>query len=172
MYPSRFELGKLCKQLESYGQGLLPFTLHDNSIKFDVKHAIKVLLEKHGLWERMLNNQLVTVSATVDGGDLVWGLTQVSAGVKIVDHKAKDPVTGRLLFSAGGHEKVQSRDNCYPLYIFIAKDNKELYQDHLSRFFWEVDELEEEYKDGLWFCQGADMCSLQKMLGTGGAMKC
>jgi hypothetical protein len=135
LYPSRFELGKLCKQLESYGQGLLPFTLHDNSIKFDVKHAIKVLLEKHGLWERMLNNQLVTVSATVDGGDLVWGLTQVSAGVKIVDHKAKDPVTGRLLFSAGGHEKVQSRDNCYPLYIFIAKDNKELYQDHLSRFF-------------------------------------
>jgi len=144
--------------------------LNDNSVKFDVKHAIKFLLEKHGLWERTLNNQLVTMSATIDGGDLAWGLTQVSAGVKIVDHKAKDPITGRLLFGASGHKKVQSRDNCYPLYIFIAKDNKELYQTHLSQFFREVNELEEEYKDGLRFCQGADMCSLQKTLGL--AMKC
>jgi hypothetical protein len=95
--------------------------LNNNSIKFDVKRAIKFLLEKHRIWERMLNNLLVTMSATVDGGDLAWGLTQVSsAGVKIVDHKAKDPITGRLLFGASGHKKVQSRENCYPLHIFIV----------------------------------------------------
>jgi hypothetical protein len=56
LYPSRFKIGRLCKQLESYGQDLLPFMLNDNSIKFDIKHDIKVLLEKTGLWERTLNN--------------------------------------------------------------------------------------------------------------------
>ncbi len=70
LYPSRFKLCKLCKQLESYGQDLLSFMLNDNYIKFDVKHAIKFLLEKHGLLERTLISQLVTMSATVNGGDL------------------------------------------------------------------------------------------------------
>ncbi len=78
------------------------------------------------------------MSATVDGGDLAWGLTQVSAGVKIVDHKAKDPITGGLPFGASGHEKVQFRNNCYPLYIFIAKDNKELYHLVKTVYGWSI----------------------------------
>ncbi len=57
----------------------------------------------------MLNNQLVTMSATGYDVGLAWGLTQVSAGVKIDDHKAKAHITGCLLFGASGHKKVQSR---------------------------------------------------------------
>jgi hypothetical protein len=111
------------------------------------------------------------VAATVNGGDLAWGLTQVSAGVKVIDLKARDPITGQLLFGESGCNKVQSKYNCYPLHIIIAKDNKELYQTHLSQFFRDVNDLEEEYSDRLRVAQGADMCSLQKMLGAGGAMK-
>ncbi len=51
------------------------------SIKFDVHTAIKFLMEKHGLWQRVLDGQQVQMAATVDGGELAWKLTQVSAGI-------------------------------------------------------------------------------------------
>jgi hypothetical protein len=34
--PSRYKLGKICRQLENYGKDLLPFTLTEKSSKFDV----------------------------------------------------------------------------------------------------------------------------------------
>jgi len=71
----------------------------------------------------------------VDGADLAWGLTQVSAGIKVVDQNARNPLTGELLFGESGYDQIQSRNHCFPLHIFIAKDNKELYQTHLSSFF-------------------------------------
>lgn len=58
----------------------------------------------------------------------------MSAGVKIVDPNAKDPVSNELLFGESGHDRVQSKFHCYPLHIIIAKDNKQLYQSHLSDF--------------------------------------
>ena len=158
--------------MENYGKDFLPYELTDYSVKFCVKTAVKFLMEKYGLWERTMNKEIITMAATVDGGDLAWGLTQVSAGVKLVDHKTRDPISGCLLFGESGHKKVQAKHNCFPLYIFITKDNKELYQTHLSQFFREINEFEEEYSDGLRIAQPADMCSLQKTLGAGGAMKC
>ncbi len=74
------------------------------------------------------------MSATVNGGDLAWKLTQVSTGITMVDPKTKDPLSGELLFGESGHSNVQSRNICYPLHIIIAKDNKELYQRHLNSF--------------------------------------
>jgi hypothetical protein len=83
----------------------------------------------------MRGNERVIMAATADGGELSWNLTQMSAGVKIVDCRAKDPVSGELLFGETGYEKVQSKFHCYPLHIILAKDNKALYQTHLSTFF-------------------------------------
>jgi hypothetical protein len=40
------------------------------------------------------------------------------------------------------------------------------------QFFREINELEEDYSDGLRIAQPADMCSLQKTLGADDAMKC
>jgi len=129
------------------------------------------LLKKHGLWDYAVGGERTTVAATCDGGEITWSLSHVSAGIKIVDSRAKDPPNGEPLFGLSGHDKVQSKFHCYPLYIILAKDNKELYQIHLSQFFNEVNQLEEDYPEGIVVVQGADMCSLQKTLGTGGAMK-
>jgi hypothetical protein len=105
-----------------------PYELTDYSVKFCVKTTVKVLMEKYILWERTINKEIVTMAATVDGGDLTWGLAQVSAGVKLADHKSRDPISGWLLFGESGHEKVQAKHNCFSHYIFSSKDNKELYQ--------------------------------------------
>ncbi len=173
LLPSIFKLGKVCRQLKNYGTDILPFMLTGNSVKFDVTTAITFLLQKYGLGCGFENvrSKMVMLTATVDGSDLAWGLTQVSAGVKIVDSKTIDPLTGDKLFGESGHEKIQSRSQCYPLHIFIAKDNKELYQTHLSQFFREVNSFEDNYPNGILVAQGADMCSLQKTIGRGGAMK-
>jgi hypothetical protein len=40
---------KRCRQLENFGKKLLPFLLKDNSVKFDVKTAIRFLFENYGL---------------------------------------------------------------------------------------------------------------------------
>ena len=162
---------KLCQQLESYGKELLPFILTANSVKFDVSRAIQFLLEKHGLWGHVLNDEHVLLAATVDGGDLAWNITQVSAGIKMIDRRAINPVSGSLLFGNSGHNKIQSRFNCYPLHVVIAKDNKELYKTHLANFFRDVNMVEQAHPNGLSVAQGADMCSLHKTLGVGGGMK-
>jgi hypothetical protein len=42
----------------------------------------------------------------VDGGELAWKLTQISAGIKICNEKALDPQTGRLLFGESWYDGV------------------------------------------------------------------
>lgn len=53
-------------------------------MKFDIPTATKLGLEKYKLWNYIKNNQKVLLAATVDGGQLAWKLTQISAGTKIV----------------------------------------------------------------------------------------
>jgi hypothetical protein len=169
---SRHKLTKLCQQLEAYAkaENILPYVITSNSIKFDVHTAIKFLMEKHGLWQRVLDGQQVQMAATVDGGELAWKLTQVSAGIKLIDPHTINPLTGELLFGDSGHFKVQSRNVCYPLHVHIAKDNKQFYSDHMKPFFDDINRLEDDHPT-LTFAHGADMASLQKTVVRGGAMK-
>jgi hypothetical protein len=128
-------------------------------------------MEKHGLWEYVIDSDTVTMAATVDGGALAWKLTHVSAGIKFCDERTINPLTGRLLFGPTGFDKLQSRNVCYPMYVIIAKDNKELYSNELTSFFGDINDFEDAHGDGLKFCQPQDMYSHQKCLDRGGAMK-
>ncbi len=123
------------------------------------------------MWEHVEQREVVTAAATVDGGELAWQLTQVSAGLKICDSRAINPLTGQRLFGESGYDRVQSRYVCFPLHVHIAKDNKEFYAMHLQQFFNELNEMEDRYGGGLQFTHGAEMCSLIKMVKRGGAMK-
>ncbi len=69
---------------------------------------MKWLLEQYGLWHYVANGEQVTVAATCDGGELAWKLIQVSVGIKLVDPRAVDPLTGSLLFTKSDCHKVQS----------------------------------------------------------------
>lgn len=171
LFKSRQELSRLSKLLESHGGEILPYDLSSNSVKFDLRRAVPWLLDKFGLWSYVQRGELVTTAATVDGGELAWQLTQVSAGIKICDERAINPLTGQRLFGESGYDKVQSRYVCFPLYVHIAKDNSEFYSNHLASFFNELNDIEDEYPLGVQFTQGADMCSLHKTVKRGGAMK-
>ncbi len=73
----------------------------------------------------------ILVAAMCNGGDLAWKLTQVSTGIKLVDPRAVDPLTGSLLFGDSGYDKVQSHNVCFPLHVHIAKDNRSFYDNQL-----------------------------------------
>ncbi len=77
------------------------------------------------------------MTTAVDGGELAWKLTQISAGKKVCHEKAIDALTGRLLFgeSGLGYCNLQSRKLCFPLQVKIAKDNSEFYERCISTFF-------------------------------------
>jgi len=158
-------------ELEAHGKKILPFELTTNSVKFNIPVAVKWLMEKHGLWDYVLDGDTVTMAATVDGGALAWKLSHVSAGIKFCDERTINPLSGRLLFGSTGFDKVQSRNVCFPMYVIIAKDNKELYTTELTSFFGNLNDFEDDCGDGLKFVQPQDMYSHQKCLNQGGAMK-
>lgn len=167
LFKSRQQLSRMSRLLEDHGGRIIPYQVTENAVKFDVKTAVKWLLEKYGLWSYVERGDTVSTAATVDGGELAWQLTQVSAGIKICDARAKDPRTGQDLFGESGHKHVQSRNVCFPLHVHITKDSGAFYDQHLAEFFRDVNELENEYAEGLVFTHGADMSSLQKTLKRG-----
>lgn len=167
LFRSRQELSRLSRKLEQHAEQFLPYQLTSNSVSFEVRPAVKFILERFGLWRCVEEEDIVTVAATVDGGDLAWKLTQVSGGIKICDEKAVNPLTGEKLFGECGTKLVQSRYACFPLQVHIAKDNGTFYDEHLSAFFHDLQAFEDEHPNGLQFTHGADMSSLQKTLKRG-----
>jgi hypothetical protein len=57
------------------------------------------LLEKFGLWYYVEQENIVTMTTTIDGGELMRPLTQMSGCIKIYDPRAIDPRTGSCLLS-------------------------------------------------------------------------
>jgi hypothetical protein len=81
--------------LEAHGREILLYEVTSNSVKFDLRHAVPWLLKNFGFWEFVERGEFITLAAIVDRGELAWQLTQVSAGVKICDEWAVDPLTGQ-----------------------------------------------------------------------------
>lgn len=63
-------------------------------MKCETKLAIELIMKMHGLWQWMLDENMVTMAAIVDSSELAWKLTQVSASIKFVDPMALNPLTG------------------------------------------------------------------------------
>ncbi len=167
----RTKLSRIAKELETYGKELLPYELTKTCVKFDIEKATTFLLKKFGLWDFVMSDDKVLLAATVDGGQLAWKLTQISAGIKLVDPRSINPRTGELLFGETGVDNVQSSTHCFPLYVYIAKDNKDFYDTHLTSFFSKLNKFEDDHSSGLQLAYPADMCSQCKTVRQGGAMK-
>jgi len=167
----RSKLSRLASELENYGKDFLPYIITKTSVQFDIKKCTTYLLKKFKLWDYVMAKEDVLLAATVDGGQLAWKITQISAGLKIVDPRSINPRTGELLFGESGADNIQSSTHCFPLYVHIAKDNKDFYNTHLSGFFSSFNRMEDEHPGGLRLAYPADMCSQVKTVRSGGAMK-
>lgn len=72
------------------------------------------------------------MAATLDGAQLTNVLGHVTAGVKVIDPRATDPVTGTPLCVNG---KFQTRDLCFPCQMTWGQDCKALHNDCFGVFF-------------------------------------
>ncbi len=171
IFAHRTRLSQLSRELESHAGQMIPYEITKNSIIFDIEVATKFLMERYGLWKYVEQNETALIAATVDGGQLAWKLTQISAGIKFFDERAIDPRTGKPLFGECGTKRVQSSDHFFPLQVHLAKDNKDFYNTHLSSFFFKLNEMEDRHPSGLKIAFPADMCSQVKTVKQGGAMK-
>jgi hypothetical protein len=117
----------------------------------------------------------VQLACTLDGADISRFVSHVTAGIKILDPRAIDPMTN-LPIGLAGSKKVQSRDLCFPFKMILTRDTKSLYQEHFKDFFDFFSRLNREGLPQLGIypimvSSPQDMSSMWKALGRGGGCK-
>lgn len=117
----------------------------------------------------------VLLAITLDGADLSRNYTHVTCGIKIVDPRAIDPLSG-LPIGIQGSRAVQSRDLCHAFQIVLAKDSSDLYEKRFKTFFNFFKKVTGEGFHGYGadqFCISSpqDVSSFWKCLKRGGACK-
>ena len=122
----------------------------------------------------------VQFGISIDAAQLTKRLSHVTAGIKVIDKMAKDPETGlrmvKISMKDNGDFHVesgyQSRNNCIPFLIMIAKETNKTYDsEHIKDFVKFLEVIRKEgFKGSLPFniSAGQDMSSIQKTLGKGG----
>jgi hypothetical protein len=81
----------------------------------------------------------VEICITLDGAELCDGLSHLTAGIKISDHRAIDPRDGVPLSNLadglfGRIFKVQSRNYCFAMKTLLGKDCKAAYKEFTDFF--------------------------------------
>jgi hypothetical protein len=163
-------------KLDSHLQDIIPLHLEvgRDTGYFQYCSYLDYILNKFGLLEIIDNPSTtdpVKVGVTFDGGSVSRFLGHVTGGFKLVDSRAKHPVTKEFLFGDSGHEKLQSHVHCFPVKMAMAKDTKELYRNEFGDFFLFLKEYEREKGFKVKFLFPQDMSSIWKTTGRGGTAK-
>ena len=131
--PCSATLKRCAKSVEMMGQVLFPYTIGHLAngvefLQFDYDKTVSTLLERYGLNEKAN----VSIAQSIDGANLTKHLRHVTAGIKINDLRAKDPITGNFLLSNGNN--AQSRNICFPLKVLLCPENKKTYYEFTDMF--------------------------------------
>ena len=148
-----------------------------DGIQFNFKKLLWYILKLYKL-DKILNDPSegpILLAITLDGADLSRNYTHVTCGIKIVDPRAIDPLSG-LPIGIQGSRAVQSRDLCHAFQIVLAKDSSNLYEKRFKTFFNFFKKVTSEGFHGYGadqFCISSpqDVSSFWKCLKRGGACK-
>ena len=106
-----------------------------DGVSFEYEPLLHYLLELYCLKEIAVNQGGVNLSMTLDAADLSRNLTHITAGIKITDPRAIDPMTGLPFGMTKREATVQSRDVCIPFKIVLHPDKSGAYDDFFGDFF-------------------------------------
>jgi len=102
MLPSRLSVQKVARKMYDVGQEIIPIIPVDCPLgemyKFDYKRKLRLILKSFGLHDAAQTSN-VEISITLDGTELCDFHRHVTAGVKVTDRRAVDPLTKRPLCS-------------------------------------------------------------------------
>jgi hypothetical protein len=181
---SKYHVMKAMSAVSTAAQAVIPYSaleqaqLEDgiDGVQFDYGKLLAYLLRLYKLDDvaRDPNQPPVQFSITLDGADLSRNITHVTAGIKINDPRAIDPVSG-IPIGMEDSAKVQSRELCFPAKILISKDTKTLYDKYFADFFAFFREANEsgfgEFARPFSISSPQDLSSHWKCTKKGGACK-
>ena len=157
------EMSKMCPYIIINENGI-------DGIQFDYDKMLDFIVNMFKLDRIKSTTGGVRIAITLDGADLSRTVQHVTCGIKIVDSRAVNPITGIPI----GLEGVQSRENCFACKILLTKDSKMLYCTHFSDFFAWTKQLSTKGVGGYQpfiVASPQDVSSFWKCIGRGGACK-
>ena len=111
-------------------------------VSFGFEAIIRGILDAFKLTKIAQTKGDVQLCFTIDAAELHNSATHVTAGVKVVDYRAYDPLTGKPLSSTVLNDALrvrlfdcQSRNYCYVLKMLFGKDSKQVYKDVFQDVF-------------------------------------
>jgi hypothetical protein len=129
--PSTAEIKRAAKELENKAQQLVPFkevqTQWGKSIQFCEARVVRLACDMYGITEKA-KRQAISISESIDASQITKNLHVITAGFKMQDIDAINPITGKALCVDGIYNNVQSRDHVFPVQLLIAKETKESYE--------------------------------------------
>jgi len=135
--PSPACLKRAAKVVERKADEVCPMeefeTQWGKGIKLCEARTVKLVLDSFGLAEKA-KSEKVSLSESIDASKITKNLSCITAGFKVTDIAAVDPVTKKALFVDGLFSNMQSRNNVFPLQMILAKETKESY-DAFKSFF-------------------------------------
>ena len=106
-------------------------------IKFDLKQALRCVLEGSGLDKVTDPNNPVCLSQVMDGSYFTSSIGFVMYGIKMNDPRALDPWTKLPIIDPSSLKSIlQSRNNQVPLKIIIGKEKDAIYEEFQHLFFY------------------------------------
>ena len=140
--PSRSQIQRASYALHDLGQMYIPFEKKDCAIgemfAYDYERFLRFILKAFKLHD-IATTESIEICMTLDGAELCDGISHLTAGIKISDHRAIDPRDGSPLSTMpdeafGRIFKVQSRNYCFAMKTLLGKDCKSSYKE-FSDFF-------------------------------------
>jgi hypothetical protein len=144
-----------------------------DGVKFHYEKLLIYCLKIFNLYDIAKTDGNILLAITLDQADISTNICHVTAGVKFIDKRGHDPITG-LPIGSTNSLSPQSRDVCVPFKMILIKDSKEVYETYFRDFFEYFTNLEKNPPDGLKpfiVVSPQDMSSHWKTVLKGGAAK-
>ena len=180
--PHEWRVRRAAKLVHRFADDIIPLKhykgKHGEVVEFkDIGGTVKMIYDAFGLGE-VAKNGSVDVCVTMDGTNLTKFLNFVIAGLKMVDPRAVNPLTGEKelcpLFSKA---LPQSRKWCFPMKFVMGQESADMYEEHFNEMFEMFYKASLEGQDifsgwkPVTYSNPCDMAAQQKSLGLGGAAK-
>jgi hypothetical protein len=163
------------KQINNTANKSIPYYILDkiDGVQFDYTKLLIFCLKMFSLYDVAKNEGNVLLAITLDQADISTNVCHITAGVKFIDHRGKDPISG-LPIGATDALSPQSCDVCIPFKMVLLKDSQEVYENYFRDFFDFFKTLSDNPPDNMLpfnIVSPQDMSSHWKTLLKGGAAK-
>jgi hypothetical protein len=114
----------------------IPYSIIPNidGVEFDYEKLLIFCLKMFNLYDIAKEEGNVMLAITLDQADISSNICHIRAGVKFIDRRGIDPISGLPIGATDGITP-QSRNVCIPFKMVMLRDSKEVYEDHFRDFF-------------------------------------